>query len=63
MCTYKKNRGMAFWTDVKDWLGGWPYEPATQEEIRGFCENELGLELIKIKTGEANIEYLFKRRD
>ncbi len=60
--TYKKSRGMAFWTDVKDWLGGWPYEPATRDEICSFCENELGLEPINIKTGEANIEYLFKRK-
>jgi len=58
---YKKSRGMEFWTDVKDWLGGWPYEPATQEEICSFCEETLGLERIKVKTGEANIEYLFKK--
>ena len=59
---YRKSRGMAFWTDVKDWLGGWPYEPATLEEICYFCKNELGLEQIKAKTGEANIEYLFKMK-
>ncbi len=58
---YKTSRGMEFWTDVKDWLGGWPYEPATQEEICTFCQGTLGLEQIKVKTGEANIEYLFKR--
>jgi len=59
---YKKSRGMEFWTDVKDWLGGWPYEPATLEEVCSFCEKELGLEKVKVKTGEANIEYLFKRK-
>ncbi|MFA6079241.1 MAG: class I SAM-dependent methyltransferase [Candidatus Omnitrophota bacterium] len=59
---YKKSRGMEFWTDVRDWLGGWPYESATLEEVCHFCEEELGLEKIKVKTGEANIEYLFKRR-
>jgi 2-polyprenyl-6-hydroxyphenyl methylase/3-demethylubiquinone-9 3-methyltransferase len=59
---YKKNRGMAFWTDIKDWLGGWPYEPATQQEVRDFCEKTLGMATIKITTGEANIEYLFKRK-
>ncbi len=58
---YKRSRGMAFWTDVKDWLGGWPYEPATREDICEFCEKELGLKTIKVKTGEANIEYLFKK--
>ena len=40
---YKTSRCMEFWTDVKDWLGGWPYEPATQEEICSFCEETLGL--------------------
>jgi SAM-dependent methyltransferase len=59
---YKKRRGMEFWTDVRDWLGGWPYEPATIEEVTYFCEKELGLEKVRIKTGEANIEYLFKRK-
>ena len=59
---YKNRRGMEFWTDVRDWLGGWPYEPATPEEVTCFCENELGLEKVRIKSGDANIEYLFKRK-
>ncbi len=59
---YKTSRGMEFWTDVKDWLGGWPYEPATLEEMCAFCEGTLGLERMKVKTGEANIEYLFKKK-
>jgi 2-polyprenyl-3-methyl-5-hydroxy-6-metoxy-1,4-benzoquinol methylase len=58
---YRKSRGMEFWTDVRDWLGGWPYEPATPEEVVGFCREELGLVHLKTKTGEANIEYLFRR--
>ncbi len=58
---YRKNRGMEFWTDVRDWLGGWPYEPATLEEVCQFCEKELSLEKVKVKTGEANIEYLFRK--
>lgn len=62
MKNYKASRGMAFWTDVKDWLGGWPYEPATLEEVCSFCEQKMHLERVKVKTGEANIEYLFKKR-
>lgn len=58
---YKKSRGMEFWTDVRDWLGGWPYEPATLEEVCRFCEETLGLRKIKVKPGKANIEYLFER--
>jgi len=58
---YRASRGMAFWTDVRDWLGGWPYEPATPTEVTGFCEDALGLRTVKVKTGEANVEYLFSR--
>ena len=58
---YRASRGMEFWTDIRDWLGGWPYEPATPAEMTGFCEKVLGLRTVKIKTGEANIEYLFSR--
>jgi len=61
IATHKAKRGMSFMTDVRDWLGGWPYEPATEKEICDFCENRLGLRKIKVKTGEANIEYLFAK--
>jgi SAM-dependent methyltransferase len=59
---YKKSRGMSFMTDVRDWLGGYPFEHASIEEVLGFGRKSLGLELVNIKTGEANTEYLFKRR-
>lgn len=59
MRDYRKTRGMEFWTDVRDWLGGWPYEPATPEEVVSFCTGTLGLTRLKMKTGEANVEYLF----
>ena len=58
---YKKNRGMSYFNDIKDWLGGYPYEFARPEEIIFFCKDKLGLELINLKTGEANTEYLFKK--
>jgi len=58
---YRQSRGMAFWTDVRDWLGGWPYEPATPKEVTDFCAGTLGLRTIKVKTGEANVEYLFAK--
>jgi 2-polyprenyl-6-hydroxyphenyl methylase/3-demethylubiquinone-9 3-methyltransferase len=31
-----KQRGMDFWYDVIDWIGGYPYEYATQQEIESF---------------------------
>lgn len=30
---YRSNRGMSWTTDAKDWLGGYPYEFATVEEV------------------------------
>lgn len=31
---YKVSRGMNFYTDVHDWLGGYPYESISPEELR-----------------------------
>lgn len=31
-----KERGMDFWYDVIDWIGGYPYEYATRQEIETF---------------------------
>ena len=59
---YKKRRGMAYITDVRDWLGGYPYEHAKIEEVLSFARKKFHLELINIKTGEANIEYLFIKK-
>ncbi len=32
----QKERGMDFWHDVIDWIGGYPYEYATPQEIQSF---------------------------
>lgn len=58
---YQQSRGMSFWTDVKDWLGGWPMEFAGISETKAFCSDKLGLELLHINAGEANTEYLFRK--
>jgi 2-polyprenyl-6-hydroxyphenyl methylase/3-demethylubiquinone-9 3-methyltransferase len=47
---YKENRGMSFWYDVKDMLGGYPYEFATSDEIFRFCRHELGLQLENLNS-------------
>jgi hypothetical protein len=52
---------MAFWTDVRDWLGGYPMDFAGLHQTRDFCQNELGLDLVNVKAGEGNTEYLFCR--
>jgi len=36
--TYESNRGMNYFTDVHDWLGGYPYESASPEELQSFFE-------------------------
>jgi SAM-dependent methyltransferase len=63
--TYKRNRGMALRTDLVDWLGGYPYEYATADEIVGFCRDRLGLQAVKVRanppTGIGNNEFVFRR--
>ncbi len=56
------SRGMSFWTDVRDWLGGYPMEFAGNEETKAFCRDRLGLELLNIYAGEGNTEFLFRRQ-
>ncbi len=62
MLAYQQKRGMAYMTDIRDWLGGYPYEHATIEEVLKFARKELSLELVNLATGEAAIEYLFASR-
>lgn len=57
---YKQSRGMAFYTDLVDWLGGWPMEFAKREDVKCWAE-KTGLEMLIMKTGHANTEYLFKQ--
>jgi 2-polyprenyl-6-hydroxyphenyl methylase/3-demethylubiquinone-9 3-methyltransferase len=58
----KKNRGMSIFTDIRDWLGGWPMEFVYDADTVKFCER-LGFRLEKIATGEANTEFLFVKRE
>lgn len=36
IANYKHVRGMNFYNDIDDWLGGYPYESATEKEIVDF---------------------------
>jgi 2-polyprenyl-3-methyl-5-hydroxy-6-metoxy-1,4-benzoquinol methylase len=36
---YEQMRGMRFMTDVRDWLGGYPYESASPDQIKTYLEN------------------------
>ena len=61
---YRRSRGMAFKTDVIDWLGGYPYEFATAEKLTEFVEG-LGFKTVKVNrvadTDLANHELVFDR--
>ena len=47
---YERKRGMSWWHDKIDWLGGYPYEFATAGEVFGFCHDERGMQLERLST-------------
>lgn len=49
-----EGRGMSFWTDVKDWLGGYPYEFASADEVQSFVESETDFELTRLDESDGN---------
>jgi cyclopropane fatty-acyl-phospholipid synthase-like methyltransferase len=59
--TYHKSRGMDYWTDVRDWLGGWPMEFVKEQDCLSFCRKKLSLECLRLLTGQGNTEYIFRR--
>ncbi|CAO3441358.1 methyltransferase domain-containing protein [Azospirillum endophyticum] len=59
---HKQLRGMNLYTDIKDWLGGWPMEFAAAHEVAEIASEQLGLEAVQVQLGKANTEYLFTTR-
>ena len=59
---HKESRGMSYWHDIRDWLGGYPMEFAGNKETEVFLRDKFDLSLINIKAGEANTEFLFCKR-
>ncbi len=59
---YGKTRGMDFMTDVRDWLGGYPYEEAAIPDVVRFFRKELRAELVNLQMIELLAEYLFVRK-
>jgi 2-polyprenyl-3-methyl-5-hydroxy-6-metoxy-1,4-benzoquinol methylase len=60
---YDSNRGMNHWHDIIDWVGGYPYEVATPEEIFDLYRNR-GFSLTKLKCGGVGLgcnEFVFVR--
>jgi 2-polyprenyl-3-methyl-5-hydroxy-6-metoxy-1,4-benzoquinol methylase len=61
---YKSHRGMSWKTDAVDWLGGYPYEFATVEEVFKFVKAgfpDFNLTNIKVTSGRGLNWYLFQR--
>lgn len=61
---YKSHRGMSWMHDARDWLGGYPYEYATEQELVDFVEARgfRALRTIPVAgNGWGNHELLFVR--
>jgi len=62
---YRSHRGMRWSTDATDWLGGYPYEFATVEEVFKFVAKKFPdfiLTNVKTTSGRGLNWYLFRRR-
>jgi 2-polyprenyl-6-hydroxyphenyl methylase/3-demethylubiquinone-9 3-methyltransferase len=61
---YSSRRGMSRWHDILDWVGGYPYEVATPDEIFEFYKTR-GFTLTKLRCGHVGLgcaEFVFCRR-
>ena len=58
---YQENRGMTFWRDIEDWLGGLPYEYSKPDQVVDFLSN-YGFMLLKLRATDSSgcNEFLFK---
>ena len=60
---YGKNRGMSAWYDLIDWVGGYPFEVASPEQVFNFFQDK-GFTLQYLKTCGGGIgcnEFVFKK--
>lgn len=60
---YSRLRGMSKWHDIIDWVGGYPYEFATPDELFEFYRAR-GFSLVKMKCGSVGLgcnEMVFER--
>ena len=60
----KNQRGMSFWEDLVDWVGGYPFEVAVPEQIFDFYR-ERGFGLARLKTCRGTLgcnEFVFEKR-
>lgn len=60
---YKEKRGMDWKVDLIDWLGGYPYEYASVEDIFNFYKKNYSMTLVNLKTTNyiGNNQFLLKK--
>ena len=60
--TKPAGRGMSWYRDLVDWVGGYPFEAARPEQIFDFCRAR-GFNLMRLKTdrGYGCNEFVFRR--
>ncbi|GAB5440306.1 MAG: class I SAM-dependent methyltransferase [Fuerstiella sp.] len=55
-------RGMSYWHDLKDWVGGYPFEVATPAEVfQFFHDRGLNLRYLATTNGSGCNEFCFER--
>jgi 2-polyprenyl-6-hydroxyphenyl methylase/3-demethylubiquinone-9 3-methyltransferase len=57
------DRGMSHWHDILDWVGGYPYEVATPDEIFDF-HRARGFTLTRLKCGRVGLgcnQFVFQK--
>ena len=47
-------------TDVRDWLGGYPYEDVTVEEVLRFARHKLHMNMVNLHAGSGFAEFLLE---
>ena len=60
---YDQRRGMSRWRDYVDWVGGYPYEVSTPDEIFDFYRKH-GFSLTKLQCGRVGLgcnQFVFHR--
>jgi len=60
---YFSSRGMSRWRDLVDWVGGYPYEVATPDEVFDFFTGR-GFILIKLNCGHVGLgcnQFVFQK--
>ena len=61
--SYGSRRGMSRWRDIVDWVGGYPYEVATPDEVFEFCKSR-GFVLTRLNAGRVGLgcnQFVFER--